>query len=224
LHGGIALGNRLVLLGENSEPLNSTLCFINTVRQKMKRLSLFVAGISLLLLSGCIFPPMRLMRTPSVSGRIVDSTTRLPIAHAKVDFVEADGKTTFQGPSAVTDGAGHFDFARTSNYIGGGISFNPMAGDLHTLGDSSLSFWLRISGDGYVCKIVDVRGAYNTLRFGGKDIPKSSPEDIQRYNGTVLLGDILLIKQEKEPNQSPEATPDKRPPASPSSSSGAPQL
>jgi len=72
-------------------------------------------------LSGCVIIPFpfHTPRTPDVSGRVVDASTRLPVAHASVQFLHGD--TLLPSPKTITDETGQFHLRRTRNWHLGAI-------------------------------------------------------------------------------------------------------
>src|SRR6266446_8317249 len=73
-------------------------------------------------LSGCVIIPFpfHTPRTPDISGRVVDASTRLPVAHASVQFL-GDRDTPLPSPKAITDETGQFHIRRTRNWHLGAI-------------------------------------------------------------------------------------------------------
>ena len=155
----------------------------------MKPLFHFLLIGAALFLAGCIVPPMSLTLTPGVSGRIVDSSTGLPIAHATLAFIQNDGKTPLDAPTLNTDVSGRFQFARTSTIITG-IVWNPMGGGAIVLGlKRPRSTVIRIESAGYENMLVDLQSAYRKARNS-----PSEPDDVRDYKAVFSLGDIPLVK------------------------------
>ncbi len=142
---------------------------------------------------------MRITKTPGVSGRIIDSVTGLAIVHAAVRFVDGNNLTNFDDRAVSTDSNGHFEFARTFDYIAGGVIWNPMGGGKAIAGNEAWSTWLRIESPGYESKFIDLRHEYSVLRYFQKKIPQSEPEDVIRYGGLIPLQDIPLARVKNEP-------------------------
>lgn len=125
----------------------------------MKTKLLIVTSIALLTLSGCVLPiPFRSNRTPELSGRVVDSATRLPLANASVSFLQRDGHTPLPRPVAMTDASGRFHLKRTTTqhllfFYGGPCNSSAWP-------DAPDSELLRIQHAGYATKTLDLNEAF----------------------------------------------------------------
>jgi len=69
----------------------------------------FCAAAALTLLSGCLYPHTS-QRSPETRGRVVDSQNGLPVAGAKVRWLEQSR------PSALTDASGAFHLESSKNW------------------------------------------------------------------------------------------------------------
>jgi hypothetical protein len=156
--------------------------------------SLLSAGAALML-AGCVFPPHPVKVTPGAEGRVVDSVTRQPIAHAELRFVRPDSVTPFDSTVVTTDSTGRFSL-RASHHLEGGVIWNPMAGGGLFFGDQSQSTLVLIKSAGYWAKVVDLQKMFTQLRAEGKT-PGAHIELVLFYDGDLMLDDIAL---EREPD------------------------
>jgi len=155
----------------------------------MKHLSAnAVVALVAVFLSGCVMPfPFHTARTPDISGRVVDSSTRLPVAHASVQFLR-DGDTPLPSPKMITDETGQFHLRRTRNWHLGAIIVPHGWECIWPDGPDSRT--LHIEHPGYASRTLNLNPAFKASGLSNRN--KFMGEDILCYDGSFPLGDILL--------------------------------
>ena len=112
------------------------------------------AAMSVVALSGCLVVPYphTTTRSHSISGRVVDAQTGVPIVGASVQPFAAgydEGvplKTTT--PVALSDDSGRFDLRRSTNMLWTKVIFAPCYGGIHEGGEYHAKY--VVWKDGYV--------------------------------------------------------------------------
>lgn len=145
--------------------------------------------LALLAVSGCVPIPYHDARTPAVSGRVVGSSSRTPLAGATVEFLDHDGRAVSR-PRSSTDASGRFALPRSYNYYAGA---HPAAHAMEGWPSGVECHLLRISLSCYRPRIfdIDAAGQAQGLRTKYWQNAQSRFNSIY-YEGTISLGDIPL--------------------------------
>ncbi len=138
-------------------------------------------------LSGCVIIPFpfHTPRTPDISGRVVDASTRLPVAHASVQFL-GDGRTPLPSPKAITDETGQFHLRRTRNWHLGEM-FVPHGWDC-IWPDGPDCRTLHVEHPGYASRTLNLYPLFKASGLSNRHMG----EDILYYHGSFPVGDISL--------------------------------
>lgn len=141
-------------------------------------LAVAFAGMSL---TGCIAPPGRLLRTPEIVGRVVDSRTKAPLEGVTLRFLQDDKRTPFDPPRAVaTDSAGKFRVGPTYNYYLTGLVLGH-AGVYMFPSIKAPASLVLFQRSGFQPRTLDISDAAQAARA-------------VRENHPVALGDVALKK------------------------------
>ncbi|HWB06064.1 MAG TPA: carboxypeptidase-like regulatory domain-containing protein [Verrucomicrobiales bacterium] len=141
-------------------------------------LTIAFAGMSL---NACIAPPGRLVRTPEITGRVVDSRTKAPLEGATLRFLQDDKRTPFDPPRAVaTDAAGRFRVRPTYYYYLTGLVLGHSGVYMFPSVKDRASYVL-FQHPGFEPKILDISDASRAAR-------------VVKENHPVALGDVALKK------------------------------
>ena len=142
-------------------------------------------------LSGCVIIPFpfHTPRTPDISGRVVDASTRLPVAHASVQFLHGD--TLLPSPKTITDETGQFHLRRTRNWHLGAILGVGHGSDINCIWpDGPGSSNLHIEHPGYASRTLNLYALFRASALSNRHKPMG--EDILYYHGSFPVGDISL--------------------------------
>jgi hypothetical protein len=127
-----------------------------------------------------------------VSGHVIDSTNRAPIASATLCFLRLpEGRTErLNQPNTRTDGNGQFNLPATYNYHAASV-FIP-EGWIFELGPTSGSYLLQVEAPNHRKRILNLHSAFKASGLRDRD----HGQNVFYYKGTFPIGDIPLDPQD----------------------------
>ena len=164
---------------------------LNVAYRIMSTSPFILCAILLVTVSGCIpIPPGRLIRTPALTGRIVDSDTHQPVSNAVLQFLDGD-HTPNDAPQITTGPDGRFECKRTWNYIAVGYVI-PEGSTGTWPPEKPCSVLLRIESPAHKCRILNLQTEFERSRYANRD--EFMGDGLLCYDGIFALGDITVTK------------------------------